>query len=143
MTDSIHRTENVRLKIVTPDRVVLSEEVEQVVAPGSEGYFEVLPKHTPFLTSLKIGEIRYSKNGEEEVLSTSGGFVEVWMNRVTILAETSELAQEIDRERAEVARRRAERRLDERAPDTDVARAEVALKRALNRLRVAEQLQER
>ena len=134
--------DSIQLKIVTPDRVVLREEVERVVAPGSEGDFEVLPRHTPFLTSLKIGQIFYSKNGKEEVLSTSGGFVEVRMDRMTILAETSEWPQEIDRERAEAARRRAERRLEEGAPEIDIARAEAALKRALNRLRVAERLQE-
>lgn len=134
--------DRIQLKMVTPDRVVLSEEVERVVAPGSEGYFEVLPKHTPFLTGLKVGQIFYSKNGEEAVLSTSGGFVEVWMDRVTVLAETVEQAHEIDRERAEAARQRAERRLEERAAETDVVRAEAALKRALNRLRVAEQWQE-
>jgi len=134
--------DRIQLKMVTPARVVLSEEVERVVAPGSEGYFEVLPKHTSFLTGLKVGQIFYSKNGKEEVLSTSGGFVEVWMDRVTVLAETVEQAHEIDRERAEAARRRAERRLEKRAAETDIVRAEAALKRALNRLRVAEQWQE-
>ncbi|MCK5327983.1 MAG: F0F1 ATP synthase subunit epsilon [Candidatus Latescibacteria bacterium] len=133
--------DSIQLTVMTPDRVALSEEVQRVEAPGSEGYFEVLPKHTPFLTGLKTGQVLYAKDGREEVLSTNGGFVEVLMDRVTILAETAELAHEIDRERAQEARQRAERRLEERDAQTDVARAEAAMKRALNRLRVAEQAQ--
>ena len=133
--------DSIQLTVMTPDRVALSEEVERVEAPGSEGYFEVLPKHTPFLTGLKTGQVLYAKDGGEEVLSTDGGFVEVLMDRVTILAETAEQAHEIDRERAQEARKRAERRLEERDAQTDVARAEAAMKRALNRLRVAEQAQ--
>ncbi len=134
--------DSIQLTVMTPDRVVLSEEVERVEAPGSEGYFEVLPKHTPFLTGLKTGQVLYAKDGGEEVLSTNGGFAEVLMDRVTILTETAERAQEIDLERAREARQRAERRLlEERDAQTDVARAEAALKRALNRLRVAEQAQ--
>ncbi|MCD6335893.1 MAG: F0F1 ATP synthase subunit epsilon [Candidatus Latescibacteria bacterium] len=133
--------DSIQLTVMTPDRVALSEEVERVEVPGSEGYFEVLPKHTPFLTGLKTGQVLYAKDGGEEVLSTNGGFVEVLMDRVTILAETAERAYEIDRQRAEEARQRAERRLEERDAQTDVARAEAALKRALNRLRVAEQAQ--
>jgi F-type H+-transporting ATPase subunit epsilon len=133
--------DRIQLTVITPNRVVLSEEVERVEAPGSEGYFEVLPKHTPFLTSLKTGQVLYAKDGSEEVLSTDGGFVEVLMDRVTILAETAEQAHEVDRERAQEARQRAERRLEERDAQTDVARAEAAMKRALNRLRVAEQAQ--
>ncbi len=133
--------DSIQLTVMTPDRVALSEEVERVEAPGSEGYFEVLPKHTPFLTGLKTGQVLYAKDGGEEVLSTNGGFVEVLMDRVTILAETAERSDEIDRERAEEARQRAERRLEERDDQTDVVRAEAALKRALNRLRVAKQAQ--
>ncbi len=133
--------DSIQLTVMTPDRVALSEEVERVEAPGSEGYFEVLPKHTPFLTGLKTGQVLYAKDGGEEVLSPDGGFVEVLMDRVTILAETAEQAHEIDRDRAREARKRAERRLEERDAQTDVARAEAAMKRALNRLRVAEQAQ--
>jgi len=133
--------DSIQLTVMTPDRVVLSEEVQRVEAPGSEGYFEVLPKHTPFLTGLKTGQVLYAKDGGEEVLSTNGGFVEVLMDRVTILAETAERAHEIDLDRAREARQRAERRLEARDAQTDVARAEAAMKRALNRLRVAEQAQ--
>ena len=134
-------SDSIQLTVMTPDRVVLSKEVERVEAPGSEGYFEVLPKHTPFLTGLKTGQVLYAKDGRDEVLSTNGGFVEVLMDRVTILSESAEQAHEIDLDRAQEARQRAERRLEERDSQTDVARAEAALKRALNRLRVSEQAQ--
>ncbi|MFH1006528.1 MAG: F0F1 ATP synthase subunit epsilon [Candidatus Latescibacterota bacterium] len=133
--------DSIQLMVVTPDRVVLSEEVDRVEVPGSEGYFEVLPKHTPFLTSIKTGQVLYAKDGREELISTDGGFVEVLMDRVTILAETAEKAHEIDQARAEEARQRAERILKERDSDTDVARAEAAMRRALNRLTVVKRAQ--
>lgn len=126
------------LEVVTPTRPLVSEEVTELVAPGSEGYFGVLPGHAPFMTTLKIGELTYWKGREEHHLFVAWGYAEVRPDKVVILAETAERAEEIEVERAESARRRAEERLrhggDER---TDVVRAQAALQRALARLEVA------
>lgn len=126
------------LELATPTRLVVSEEVEEVVAPGVEGYFGVLPGHTPFLTSLQSGEVSYRSGRTEQYLAVSGGFAEVQGDRVIILAETAERPEEIDRERAAQARQRAERRLaGKTAEETDYARALGAFTRALTRLHVA------
>jgi F-type H+-transporting ATPase subunit epsilon len=126
------------LELATPTRLVVSEEVEEVVAPGVEGYFGVLPGHTPFLTSLQSGEVSYRSGRTEQYLAVSGGFAEVQGDRVIILAETAERPEEIDRERAAQARQRAERRLGGKtAEETDYARALGAFTRALTRLHVA------
>lgn len=126
------------LELATPTRLVVSEEVEEVVAPGVEGYFGVLPGHTPFLTSLQSGEVSYRSGRTEHYLAVSGGFAEVQGDRVIILAETAERPEEIDRERAAQARQRAERRLaGKTAEETDYARALGAFTRALTRLHVA------
>ncbi|MCK5162787.1 MAG: F0F1 ATP synthase subunit epsilon, partial [Desulfobacula sp.] len=114
-----------------------SEEVEIVVAPGSEGEFGALKGHTTFLTSLKVGTLRYKDaKGKERYLFINGGFAEVLPDRVTILAESAEYRQDIDVERATKAKERAQKRLAAKAADTDLVRAEVALKRALHRLRI-------
>ena len=124
--------------MVTPERLLLSEEVEEVTAPGREGEFGVLPGHTPFFTLLKVGEVMYRSGGKENYLAVSGGFAEVLPERVTILAEAAELAHEIDVERAKRAKERAEERLKELAPlDVEYAQALSALERALTRLKVA------
>jgi F-type H+-transporting ATPase subunit epsilon len=130
------------LEIATPTRLVVSEQVDEVVAPGIEGYFGVLPGHAPFLTTLGIGELTYRKGRDEYHLAITGGFVEVRNDKVIVLADTAERPDEIDRERAERARSRAEARLAGRAPDestdaVDYTRALVALMRALTRLLVA------
>ncbi|MFZ1060446.1 MAG: F0F1 ATP synthase subunit epsilon, partial [Candidatus Rokuibacteriota bacterium] len=101
----------VRFELATPNRLVVSEDVDEVVAPGLQGYFGVLPGHVPFLTSLQSGEVSYRIGRTEQYLAVSGGFAEVQGDRVTILAERAERPEEIDRERAERARQRAERRL--------------------------------
>lgn len=132
-----------RLELATPTRQLVSTEVEEVVAPGSEGYFGVLPGHAAFLTTLGSGEVSYRHGGEEGRLAVIGGFAEVSGDRVTILAEQAERPEEIDRERAERARQRAEQRLAGRTPregqeEIDYARALAALQRALARLKVAD-----
>lgn len=129
------------LEVVTPERLVLSQEVEEVVAPGELGQFGVLPGHRPFFTSLAIGELVYRSGGEEHHIAVSGGFAEVLPDRVIILAETAELASEIDVERAQRAKKRAEERLKNLSPaDPEYAVAQAALKRAVTRLKVAEHL---
>lgn len=126
-----------RLEIVTPGGTVFSDDVEALRAPGVDGYFGVLPGHTPLMTALKIGEIRVRRKGETIRFSTSGGFIEVLPRRSIVLAETAERADQIDVARALAAKERAEKRLRERGPDVDEERARAALQRALNRLRVA------
>ena len=129
--------EKLFLEVVTPQKLVVSEEVEIVVAPGSEGEFGALKGHTTFLTSLKIGTLRYKDaKGKERYLFINGGFAEVLPDKVTILAESAERRRDIDVERAKRAKERAEKRLAEKRKDTDLARAEVALKRAVHRLKI-------
>jgi F-type H+-transporting ATPase subunit epsilon len=130
--------DRVTLEIATPTRLVVTETVDEVVAPGSEGYFGVLPGHAPFLTTLGTGELTYRIGGEERHLAVSGGFAEVRNDKVIVLADTAERPEEIDRERAERARERAEQRLSGRAQEEiDFVRAQCALARALMRLQVA------
>lgn len=129
-----------RLEIVTPQRLLLSDEVTELVAPGAEGYFGVLPGHVPFITTLDIGELTYWRGKDERHLAVTWGYIEVRGDRVIVLAETAERAEEIDAERAERARQRAERRLrdwGEGDESIDFARAQSALQRALTRLQVA------
>ena len=97
--------------VVTPEKQLVSEEVDQVNAPGSEGDFGVLYDHAPILTNLRSGQLSYENDGETTALVISGGYLEVTDNRVTILAETGEFLHEIDRERAERARSQAEEKL--------------------------------
>jgi F-type H+-transporting ATPase subunit epsilon len=130
------------LEIVTPDRALLREEVDEVVVPGSEGEFGVLPGHTPMLSMLQIGELWYRQGPEKHYLAIAFGFVEVLPDRVTVLAQVGERAQEIDVQRAERAKQRAEQRLSQASPqltqvDFDIERARVALMKSLLRLQVA------
>jgi len=138
MADAEHGT--LRLEVVTPSRLVVSDQVTEVVVPGSEGYFGVLPDHVPFMTTLKPGRLTYWKGKEERWVAVSRGYAEVQGNRVRILADAAEEADEIDVGRADKARERAQRRLQEWASGIetiDFARAEAALQRALARLEVA------
>ena len=121
---------------MTPDRLLVHEQVDEVQIPGSEGYFGVLPGHTPLLASLAVGEMWYRKGQEKTFLAIAFGFAEVLPDRVTILARLAERAEEIDIERAEAARQRAEALLTERA-DVDFERARASLLKALTRLQVA------
>jgi F-type H+-transporting ATPase subunit epsilon len=128
------------LEVVTPERLVLSEEVDEVTAPGALGAFGVLPGHTPFLTTLGLGEVGYRIANEWEYLSITWGYAEVLPNKVTLLTQTAEMAEEIDLERAERALRRAEERLRQwstTAADIDFDRASLALERAMIRVQVA------
>ena len=128
---------SIDLEIVTPDRLLVREQVDEVEIPGAEGYFGVLPGHTPLLASLAVGELWYRKGQERTYLSIAFGFAEVLPDRVTILARLAEAAEEIDLERAEAARRRAEERLAHAKADIDYDRARVALMKAITRLQVA------
>jgi F-type H+-transporting ATPase subunit epsilon len=125
-----------RLEIVTAERVVFSEDVDVVIAPGIEGQLGLLPHHAPLMTTLEPGELLVRKGGEEFSLAITGGFVEVRPDRIIILADAAERAEEIDVARAEEAKRRAEERLKERVPEVDLLRAEAALRRSLARLDV-------
>ena len=128
----------IKFEIATAERVIYSDDVDIVIAPGIEGQMAILPSHAPLLTMLQPGELVVRKEGEETAIFVSGGFLEVMQNRVTVLADTAERAEEIDVERAEEAKRRAEERLAGRLPEMDLARAEIALRRALTRIKVAE-----
>ncbi len=133
-----------KVDVVTAERVVYSDEgVDEVVAPGVAGELAILPRHAPLLTMIKPGVMRILKGGEEIEMAITGGFLEVRQDRVTILADAAERAEEIDVVRAEEARRRAERILEERVAEEDLARAAAALQRALLRLKVAERRRRR
>jgi F-type H+-transporting ATPase subunit epsilon len=135
---------SLKLDIVTAERVVYSEEVDAVIAPGIEGQLGILPHHAPLMTTLQAGELRVRRAGGEEELAISGGFLEVRPDRVIILADSAERADEIDVARAEAAKQRAEQRLaDKRVPGLDEARSEAALRRAVARLTVAEKVRRR
>lgn len=127
------------LEIITPARKVYSGPVKSLVAPGTEGYFGVLPRHAPLVASLQIGEtkIMLPEGDKAKCFATSEGFLEVSPQKVTVIAEAAEDSQEIDVQRAEAARDRALKRISEGRENWDIARAQAALARALNRLRVA------
>ena len=125
------------LEIVTPDRAVVQERVDEVEIPGSEGYFGVLPGHTPMLATLQVGELWYRKGADKVYLSIAFGFAEVLPDRVTILAQLAEKADEIDIARAEAAKRRAEERISKPTGEMDFERARIAMMKALIRLQVA------
>jgi F-type H+-transporting ATPase subunit epsilon len=131
---------SIELQIVTPDKLLVREQVDEVEIPGSEGYFGVLPGHTPMLASLSVGEMWYRKGPEKTYLSLAYGFAEVLPDRVTILAQLAERAEDIDIARAEEAKRRAEGLLAQ-AKDVDYERARTALMKSLARLQVASRIQ--
>jgi F-type H+-transporting ATPase subunit epsilon len=126
------------LEIVTPDRALVTEQVDEVQVPGSEGYFGVLPGHAPLLASLQVGELWYRKGQEKHYLAIAFGFVEVLPDKVTVLAHIAERAEDIDLARAEKAKVRAEERIaGPRNPDLDFERARIAMMKSLIRLQVA------
>ena len=131
--------EMIKLEVVTPEKYVVDEEVEIVVAPGVIGEFGVLIGHTPFLTTLKTGTVRYTDaNGKERFVFVSGGFAEALPDKVTVLAESAERRRDIDVARANAAQQRAQDRLaQEKAEDIDFVRAQAALERAINRIKLA------
>jgi F-type H+-transporting ATPase subunit epsilon len=131
-----------QLEIVTPDRALVRETVDEVVVPGAEGDFGVLPGHTPLLATLRVGEIWYRQGSEKHYLVVAFGFVEVLPERVTVLAQVAERPEDIDIERAERAKKRAEERLAAPAVSTsmgdmDFERARIAMMKSLVRLQVA------
>ena len=132
--------DNIILEVVTPENVVVSEEAQIVASPGSLGEFGVLIGHTPFLTTLKTGIIRYTAaDGTEQFVFVSGGFAEALPDKVTVLAESAERRKDIDLERAKAAMERAEKRLseDRSKEDIDFLRAKLALERAITRIKLA------
>ena len=127
------------LEIVTPDRSLVREQVDEVQLPGSEGYFGVLPGHTPLLASLSVGELWYRIGPDKKYLAIAFGFVEVLPDRVTVLAQIAEHPEDIDVARAEAAKKRAEERMATGVsrPDMDFERARIAMMKSLIRLQVA------
>jgi len=126
-----------KLEIVTPDRMVVSGEAEEMQLPGKNGYLGILPGHAPLITELLVGEISYRQAGRTEHLAVAWGFAEVLPDKVTVLAEVAERAAEIDVDRAQKAKDRAEERLKKMESETDYQRAELALEKAITRLEVA------
>ncbi len=135
---------SIKLDIVTAERVVYSAEVDAVIAPGAEGQLGILPHHAPLMTMLQAGELVARQGSREDIMAISGGFLEVRPDRVIVLADQAERAEEIDIARAEAAKKRAEERLhDRKAAGLDEARAEASLRRAIIRLSVAEKIKRR
>ena len=131
---------HIDLQIVTPDRLVVRERVDEVEIPGSEGYFGVLPGHTPLLAALAVGELWYRKGEEKTYLAIAFGFAEVLPDSVTILAQLAEKAEEIDPQRAEAARARAAEQLAGPTMDIDYELARIALIKSLSRLQVSSRI---
>lgn len=126
-----------QLEIVTPDKLFFSEEVKMVIVRGIEGDLAILKNRAPITTPLKIGQVRIDQGGEERVAAVVDGYISVSDNKATIVTESAEWPDEIDLERAEEAKVRAEKLLNNRPSGIDVARAELSLKRAINRIEVS------
>jgi F-type H+-transporting ATPase subunit epsilon len=133
----------IRLEIVTPEKAVYADDVDMVIAPATEGYVGILPHHAPLLTTLGPGEFRVKKGGIEEVLAVFGGFMDVRGDRVIVLTEAAEPADEIDTQRAQEARDRAQQALAGPISAAEEARARASLQRALVRIRVGERKRRR
>ena len=132
----------IKLEIVTPERLVFDETVDGVTLPGSEGELGVLPHHAPLVSTLGVGELRIRVGGQEEWFAIVGGFVQVLPDKVVVMAETADMASEIDLEKAQEARRQAEQALEGGSVEgADLAAARAALQTALLRIRVAERRQ--
>jgi F-type H+-transporting ATPase subunit epsilon len=127
-----------QLEIVTPEKMVVKDTAEEMQIPGKDGYLGILPGHAPLITELAVGLISYRKEGATQYLAVAWGFAEVLPDKVTVLAETAERADEIDVSRAEEARKRAEERLKSGNTETDFTRAQDSLERAETRLEVAQ-----
>jgi F-type H+-transporting ATPase subunit epsilon len=128
---------HLQLQIVSADRSLVNEQVDEVQIPGAGGYLGILPGHTPLLTTLEVGTLWYRQGSEKHYLLIAFGFAEIQPDRVTILAQTAEKAEEIDLGRAESAKKRAEERLSKPTTDMDFERARIAMLKALVRLQVA------
>jgi F-type H+-transporting ATPase subunit epsilon len=131
------------IEVVSAERKVLEDDVDEVLAPTTEGQIGILPRHAALLTLLVPGEMRLKKGQGETILAIGGGFLEVNDNRVVVLADSAERAEEIDVARAEEARRRAAERIESRSRDVDMNRAQVALARSLARIRAVERVRPR
>jgi F-type H+-transporting ATPase subunit epsilon len=129
----------IELQILTPQRMLVHDQVDEVQLPGAAGYLGVWPGHAPLLAALSVGELSYRKGQERGYFAIAYGFAEILPDRVTVLAQLAERAEEIDRERAEAARRRAAERLEQRT-DVDYERARVALMKSLTRLQVSSRI---
>lgn len=134
---------SLRFELVTPDRSMVHESVDEVQIPGAEGFLGVLPGHTPLVTSLRVGELWFRQGEERQFASVAFGFAEILPDRVTVLARIAERAEAIDVDRARAAERRARERLETRAVDVDFERARIALLKSLVRLQVASKVRVR
>ena len=132
--------ERIDLDIVTPERRVVAAQVDEVILPSADGYMGVRPGHAPLLAMLDAGEVSYRVENEQHYLAVSGGFAEVLRDSVSIMAATSERAEEIDVERAERSKARAEAALKTHDSEVAFARAEVRLKKAITRIKVGERV---
>ena len=128
------------IELVTPDRSIVHEQVDELQVPGVEGYLGVLPGHTPLLTALQVGELWFRQGAEKVFVSVAFGVAEILPDRVTILAQLAERAEDIDIARAEAARARARARLKMTTTDIDFERARIALMKSLIRLQVASKI---
>lgn len=129
---------NLRIEIVTAESVVYEDDVEIVVIPGVEGQLGILPHHAPLLTALQPGELVVRKEGEETAIAVSGGFVQVLDDKVIVLADSAERAEEINEERAQEAMRRAQERLQDGTEDMNLERALASIRRAQSRLKTVQ-----
>ena len=134
---------SLRFELVTPERAVVREAVDEVQIPGAEGYLGVLPGHTPLLAALQVGELWFRQGGERYYIAVAFGFAEVLPERVTVLAQIAERAEDIDVKRAAAARDRARERVERRTADIDFERARIALLKSLARLQVASKVRVR
>ncbi len=130
--------DKIKLEILTPQNSVYSDEVTSVQLPGVDGYFGIFPGHTPYLSALKVGEIKVEVDGHSNYFATSGGVAEVLPGGISVLAESCESANDIDLKRAEAAKERARKRIDEGRKEWNVARAQIALTRAINRIGISQ-----
>ncbi|HEX5084888.1 MAG TPA: F0F1 ATP synthase subunit epsilon [Blastocatellia bacterium] len=128
--------DKLNLEVITPERLVLREEVDEVVAPGLTGELGILPDHTPLISQLKTGVLSYRQGNQNRRMHVSGGFIEIASDNVSVLSDVAEKPEEIDVERAQRAKERAEQRLASRGEDIDFDRAELKLQRALVRIQV-------
>lgn len=133
----------IKLDIVTAERVVFSDDVDMVVAPGQDGEMGILPHHAPLMTTLKAGQLIVRKDSEESIMAIGGGFMEVLPDRIIVLADTAERAEEIDIARAEEAKQRAQEVISRTASQTELAAAEAALRTAIARIGAADKRRRR
>lgn len=129
--------DKLNLEVITPERLVLSESVDEVVVPGLGGELGILPEHTPLISQLQTGVLTYRRGADRKQLHVSGGFVEVKPDGVSVLSDVAELPEDIDAERAQKAKERAEKRLKSQGEDIDYSRAELKLQRAMIRIQLA------